>query len=60
MTITIKKDGKGFLAEIVEYPDIYAFGYSEKDAIKELSNVIEMLGESFVFSNNVKNSPIYA
>ena len=56
MTITVTKDGDGFLAKIVEYPSVYAFGYSEKDAIKELSLVIEMLGESFVFSKNIQNA----
>jgi predicted RNase H-like HicB family nuclease len=49
MNITVKSDGNGFLAEVIEYPSVYAFGYSEREAVEELAHVVEMLGESFVF-----------
>ena len=43
MNITIKKDNHGFLAEVEGMDNIFAHGETEKKAIDELYNVIEMM-----------------
>ncbi len=43
MQITIKKDEKGFLAEVKNHPRIFAWGKTKTEAKKELGNVIEMM-----------------
>ncbi len=40
--IKVEKDGDGFLAEVENIDGLYAFGKTEKEAKKELLNVIEM------------------
>jgi hypothetical protein len=42
-TYTIEKDGEGYLAKIIWRDDIYAYGFTEEEAKKELLNVVEML-----------------
>jgi hypothetical protein len=43
MKTIIKKDGDGYLAQIEGHQNLFAFAYSEKDAIIELKNVVEMI-----------------
>ena len=43
MKTTIEKDGDGYLAKITGHPNLFAFGYSEAEAITELQNVVEMV-----------------
>ncbi|MBE8189913.1 MAG: hypothetical protein HAW58_03415 [Candidatus Thioglobus sp.] len=43
MKTIIKKDGDGFLAKIEGHQNLFAFAYSEKEAILELKNVVEMV-----------------
>ncbi|SMM99328.1 hypothetical protein SPONN_459 [uncultured Candidatus Thioglobus sp.] len=43
MKITIEKDGDGYLAKIEGRQNLFAFAYSEKEAIVELKNVVEMM-----------------
>lgn len=43
MKTTIEKDGDGYLAKVINHPNLFAFAYSEKDAIIELKNVVEMI-----------------
>ena len=46
MQVTIEKDGNGFLAKVLGTDELYAFGFSQQDAIRELSNVIEMMEDT--------------
>lgn len=43
MNFIVEKDWEWFLAKVIWRDDIYAFGYSEQEAKKELLNVIEMV-----------------
>ncbi|NOQ64088.1 MAG: hypothetical protein GQ582_06210 [Methyloprofundus sp.] len=43
MKATIEKDGEGYLAKITGHPHLFAFAYSEAEAIAELKNVVEMI-----------------
>ena len=42
-TITIKPDGDGFLAEVKERENIFAWGESPAEAKKWLMHVVEMM-----------------
>ncbi|AOS83571.1 hypothetical protein BIU88_05070 [Chlorobaculum limnaeum] len=42
-SIVIEKDGDGFLARVEGHENLFAFAYSEKDAVTELKNVVEMI-----------------
>ncbi|MEI7511577.1 MAG: hypothetical protein WCJ84_05450 [Candidatus Peregrinibacteria bacterium] len=60
MNITIIPDGDGYLAEVQEAPNtLYAFGYTEQEALKELSFVVEMVADTFLPSVQ-KSSLSYA
>ncbi len=43
MKTIIEKDGDGYLARVEGHSNLFAFAYSEKDAISELKNVVEMI-----------------
>jgi predicted RNase H-like HicB family nuclease len=43
MQTIIEKDGEGYLAKVKGHPNLFAFAYSEADAITELKNVVEMV-----------------
>ena len=43
MKTTIEKDADGYLAKITDHPNLFAFAYSEAEAIAELKNVVEMV-----------------
>ena len=43
MPIEVKKDGEGFLAKICGRDNLYAFGFTKKEALKELGNVLKMI-----------------
>lgn len=43
MKAIIEKDGDGYLAKIEGHQNLFAFAYSEKEAIMELKNVVEMI-----------------
>jgi predicted RNase H-like HicB family nuclease len=43
MKTTIEKDGDGYLAKVKDNPNLFAFAYSEEEAIIELKNVVEMI-----------------
>ncbi len=43
MKTIIEKDGDGYLAKIEGHQNLFAFAYSEKEAITELKNVVEMM-----------------
>ena len=43
MKTTIEKDGDGYLARVDGHQNLYAFAYSEKEALMELKNVVEMI-----------------
>lgn len=43
MEIIIEKDGEGYLARIEGHENFFAFAYSEKEAVIELKNVVEMI-----------------
>jgi predicted RNase H-like HicB family nuclease len=43
MEIIIEKDGEGYLARIEGHDNLFAFAYSEKEAVIELKNVVEMI-----------------
>ncbi|BBB22732.1 conserved hypothetical protein [Abyssogena phaseoliformis symbiont OG214] len=41
----IEKDGDGYLAQVEGHQNLFAFAYSEKEAIIESKNVVEMMKE---------------
>jgi hypothetical protein len=43
MKTTIEKDGEGYLAKVDGHQNLFAFAYSEKEALMELKNVVEMI-----------------
>ncbi len=43
VNIVVEKDGDGFLAKVKNRQNFFAFAYSEKEAIVELKNVVEMM-----------------
>lgn len=43
MKVVIEKDGEGYLAKIEGHDQLFAFAYSEIEAIIELGNVLEMI-----------------
>jgi len=43
MQIIIKRDWEWFIAEVAWKPNAYAFWYTEKEAIQELNNVVDMM-----------------
>ncbi len=43
MKIIIEKDGDGYLAKVEGHQNLFAFAYSEKEAVIELKNVVEMV-----------------
>ena len=43
VNIVVEKDGDGFLAKVKNRQNLFAFAYSEKEAIVELKNVVEMM-----------------
>jgi predicted RNase H-like HicB family nuclease len=43
MQTTIEKDGDGYLAKVKDQPNLFAFAYSEKEAVQELKKVVEMI-----------------
>jgi len=43
MKIEVKPDGDGFLAKVRGRKNLFAFGYSEEEAPKELGNVVDMV-----------------
>ena len=47
MDIIIKKDGEWYIAEIKWRKSLYAFGYTQEEAIKELKNVVDMMVEYY-------------
>ncbi len=43
MTIEVRKDGEGFLTKVRGRDNLFAFGYSKAEALKELGNVVGMI-----------------
>lgn len=43
MKVLIEKDGEGYLAKIEGHDELFAFAYSEIEAMIELGNVVEMI-----------------
>ena len=43
MNIIIEKDGDGYLAKVEGHQNLFAFAYSEQEAVIELRNVVEMI-----------------
>ena len=43
VNILIEKDGEGYLAKVEGHQNLFAFAYSEKEAVAELKNVVEMM-----------------
>jgi hypothetical protein len=43
MKTIIEKDGDGYLARIEGHKNLFAFASSEKEAVIELKNVVEMI-----------------
>jgi predicted RNase H-like HicB family nuclease len=41
--LLIEKDGEGYLAKIDGHENLFAFAYSEKEAVRELKDVVEMM-----------------
>nr|VFJ92146.1 MAG: hypothetical protein BECKLFY1418A_GA0070994_10219 [Candidatus Kentron sp. LFY] len=43
INIVLEKDGDGYLARVEGHQNLFAFAYTEKDAVIELRNVVEMV-----------------
>jgi len=43
MRIRVRKDGKGYLAEVIDQPHLFAWGLTKDDAKKELAEVADMM-----------------
>ncbi len=43
MKILVKEDGDGFLARVRGSQNLFAFGTTQKRALNELSNIIDMM-----------------
>lgn len=43
MKIILKKDWDWFIAEVAWKPNVYAFWYTQEEAIQELNNVVDMM-----------------
>ena len=43
INVVLEKDGDGYLARVEGYQNLFAFAYTEKDAVIELKNVVEMV-----------------
>ena len=43
MKIIVKKDGEWYIAEVEWKDNVYAFWYTEEEAVKELNNVVDMM-----------------
>ncbi|NKC10631.1 MAG: hypothetical protein GKR94_00030 [Gammaproteobacteria bacterium] len=41
--ILIEKDDEGYLARVEDHQNLFAFAYSEQEAVTELKNVVEMM-----------------
>jgi len=54
MKIEIKKDGDGYLARVKGQDNLFAFAYSEKDAIVELKNVVDMVMDFHLEQINIE------
>lgn len=63
-TINVHPDGEGYIAEVEGYPYMYAFGYSEEEARRELYDVLSMLKDYYSEQANLARSiietPAYA
>ena len=55
MQTTIEKDGDGQLAKVKDQPNIFAFAYSEKEAVQELKNVVEMIMDYIILNKLMQN-----
>jgi len=43
MKMHVEKDGEGYLAKIEGHENLFAFAYTEREAVMELKNVVEMI-----------------
>jgi predicted RNase H-like HicB family nuclease len=43
INVVIEKDGDGYFARVEGHQNLFAFAYTEKDAVIELKNVVEMI-----------------
>jgi len=43
MRIKVRKDGKGYLAEVQDQPHLFAWGLAKDDAKEELAKVADMM-----------------
>jgi len=41
--VILEKDGDGYLARVEDHQNLFAFAYTEKDAVMELKNVVEVI-----------------
>ena len=54
MNIEIKKDGDGFIAQVEGQENLFAYAFTEKDAIIELKNVVEMIMDFHLEQINIE------
>jgi predicted RNase H-like HicB family nuclease len=43
INVVLEKDGDGYSARVEGHQNLFAFTYTEKDAVIELKNVVEMI-----------------
>lgn len=56
--ISIHSDWEGYIAEVIGYPYMYAFGYTEDEAKSELYNVLSMLKDYYIEQAHLTDSII--
>jgi hypothetical protein len=59
MKIIVRKDGEWYIAEVQWKENVYAFWYTEEEAVKELNNVVDMMldyyNKEVTVQENIKN-----
>ncbi len=59
MKIIVRKDGEWYIAEVQWKENVYAFWYTEEEAVEELNNVVDMMLDYYnnevSVQENIKN-----
>ena len=59
MKIIVRRDWEWYIAEVQWKENVYAFWYTEEEAVKELNNVVDMMldyyNKEVTVQENIKN-----
>ena len=56
MKIIVRKDWEWYIAEVQWKENVYAFWYTEEEAVKELNNVVDMMLDYYSKEVSVQES----